>query len=103
MNSFNARSTLRVGGREYQIYRIDALERQGTSTEHLPFALRILLENLLRMEDGRSVTANDVVALAGWSRHARADREIPSPPAGFSCRISPEFPRSWTWQLCGMP
>ncbi len=81
MNSFNARSTLRVGGREYQIYRIDALDRQGTSTQHLPFSLRILLENLLRMEDGRNVTAKDILALAGWKGHARAEQEIAFTPS----------------------
>ena len=55
MNSFGARSTLRVGSREYEIYRIDALDKKGTRTAHLPFSLRILLENLLRTEDGRNV------------------------------------------------
>lgn len=52
MNSFNSRSSLRVGSKEYEIFRIDALDKQGISTRHLPFSLRILLENLLRTEDG---------------------------------------------------
>jgi aconitate hydratase len=52
MNSFGSRSTLRVAGHDYEIYRIDALDKQGISTKHLPFSLRILLENLLRTEDG---------------------------------------------------
>ena len=81
MNSFNACSTLRVGGREYQIYRIDALDKQGTSTQHLPYSLRILLENLLRMEDGRNVTAEDIVALTGWNSQSRPDREIAFTPS----------------------
>ena len=51
LNSFNSRSTLKVGGKEYEIYRLDALDQQGISTKHLPFSLRILLENLLRHED----------------------------------------------------
>jgi aconitate hydratase len=81
MNSFSACSTLRVGGREYQIYRIDALDKQGTSTQHLPFCLRILLENLLRMEDGRNVTAKDITALASWNSESRVEREIAFTPS----------------------
>ena len=56
LNSFNSRSTLKVGNKEYEIYRLDALDKQGISTKHLPYSLRILLENLLRTEDGRNVT-----------------------------------------------
>ena len=59
VNSFGSRSTLKVGSKEYEIYRLDALDQQGISTKHLPFSLRILLENLLRTEDGRNVTKGD--------------------------------------------
>ena len=52
MDSFASRSTLRVGNHDYEIYRLDALDKKGISTQHLPFSLRILLENLLRTEDG---------------------------------------------------
>ena len=55
VNSFGSKSTLKVGSKEYEIYRLDALDKQGISTKHLPFSLRILLENLLRTEDGRNV------------------------------------------------
>ena len=61
MNSFSSRSTLKVGNKEYEIHRLDALDKQGISTRHLPYSLRILLENLLRHEDGKSVTADDIV------------------------------------------
>ena len=57
MNTFGSRSTLRVGDKEYEIYRIDALDKQGISTAKLPYSMRILLENLLRREDGKAVTA----------------------------------------------
>ena len=60
MNSFGTRSTLKLGPREFEIYRLDALEKQGLANRHLPFSLRILLENLLRTENGRSVTADDI-------------------------------------------
>ena len=59
MNSFGTRSILRAGKREFEIYRLDALEKQGCASGHLPFSLRILLENLLRYEDGKAVKADD--------------------------------------------
>jgi len=81
MNSFGSRSTLRVGTHDYEIYRIDALDRQGVSTRHLPFSLRILLENLLRTEDGRNVTKNDIRALAAWNSQSKPDKEIAFTPS----------------------
>ncbi|MDP9349213.1 MAG: aconitase family protein, partial [Gemmatimonadota bacterium] len=81
MNSFDARSTLRVGDREYQIYRLDALERAGHDVARLPYSLRILLENLLRTEDGVTVTRGDIEALAGWDPASQPDREISFSPA----------------------
>src|SRR5438552_10174270 len=81
VNSFNSRSTLKIGSKEYQIYRIDALDKQGISTTHLPFSLRILLENLLRTEDGRSVTKEDILALAAWNSKSKPDKEIAFTPS----------------------
>ncbi|GAB4423620.1 MAG: aconitate hydratase AcnA [Chloroflexi bacterium OHK40] len=80
-NSFGARSTLTVGGREYEIFRLDALASQGINLARLPFSLRILLENLLRNENGRTVTADDVLALANWQPGAEPDREVAFTPA----------------------
>src|SRR5690242_9733782 len=81
MNSFGSRSVLRVGSKEYEIYRLNALDEKGTSTRHLPYSLRILLENLLRTEDGRNVTADDIKALAGWNSKSKADKEIAFTPS----------------------
>jgi aconitate hydratase len=81
MNSFGSRSTLRVAGHDYEIYRIDALDQQGISTKHLPFSLRILLENLLRTEDGVSVTKEDIRALAAWNSQSKPDKEIAFTPS----------------------
>ena len=81
MDSFHSRSKLEVGGREYEIYRLDALDKQGTSTRHLPFSLRILLENLLRTEDGRNVKAEDIRALAAWNRASKPEKEIAFTPS----------------------
>jgi aconitate hydratase len=81
MNSFGSRSTLRVAGHDYEIYRIDALDKQGISTKHLPFSLRILLENLLRTEDGGSVTKEDIRALAAWNSKSKPDKEIAFTPS----------------------
>jgi len=81
MNTFDSRSSLRVGAKEYEIYRLDALDKKGISTKHLPFSLRILLENLLRTEDGRNVTKQDIQALAGWSGKSKPDKEIAFTPS----------------------
>src|SRR5215813_12367402 len=81
MDSFKSRSTLQVGAKEYEIYRIDALDKQGISTKHLPFSLRILLENLLRTEDGRNVTAKEIRALAAWNSQSKPENEIAFTPS----------------------
>ncbi len=81
MNSFGARSTLNVGNRSYEIFRLDALEKEGLNISRLPWSLRILLENLLRLEDGQSVTADDIRHLAGWKPDAVPEREIAFTPA----------------------
>ena len=81
MNSFGARATLRVGNRQYQISRLDALDKQGISTQPLPYSLRILLENLLRTENGKSVTKDDISFLAQWQSAAPPSREISFTPA----------------------
>ncbi|MGB8594535.1 MAG: aconitate hydratase AcnA, partial [Candidatus Sulfotelmatobacter sp.] len=81
LNSFKARSPLQVGNKEYDIYRLDALDQQGVSTKHLPYSLRILLENLLRTEDGRNVKKEDVRALAAWNRNSKPDKEIAFTPS----------------------
>ena len=81
VNSFKSRSTLRVGNKEYQIYRLDALDKQGISTKRLPYSLRILLENLLRTEDGRNVTQDEIRALAGWNSRSKPEKEIAFTPS----------------------
>src|ERR1043165_6869675 len=81
MNSFQARATLTVGDHDYEIYRLDALDKLGISTRHLPYSLRILLENLLRTEDGRNVKADDISALAAWNRNSKPDKEIAFTPS----------------------
>jgi aconitate hydratase len=81
LNSFNSRSILKVGNKDYEIYRLDALDKQGTSTRHLPYSLRILLENLLRTEDGRNVKKEDIRALAAWNKNSKPDKEIAFTPS----------------------
>src|SRR5215471_21614446 len=81
MNSFNSRSALKVLGTEYSIYRLDALDKQGISTRHLPYSLRILLENLLRTEDGKNVKKEEVHALAAWNSKSKPDKEIAFTPS----------------------
>ncbi|HVR47386.1 MAG TPA: aconitate hydratase AcnA [Candidatus Binatia bacterium] len=81
-NSFGALETLHAGERSYSYFRLEALERRGfPSLTRLPFSLKILLENLLRFEDGQAVRAEDVEALARWTKHGTAEREISFTPA----------------------
>jgi aconitate hydratase len=79
-NSFNARSTLTVGDHAYEIFRIDALQARF-DVARLPFSLKVLLENLLRNEDGESVRARDIEALATWDAKAQPSVEIAFKPA----------------------
>jgi aconitate hydratase len=111
VNSFDSRSTLKVGNKEYEIYRLDALDRQGVSTKHLPYSLRILLENLLRTEDGRNVTKDEVRALAAWNKNAKPDKEIAFTPSrvllqdftGVPCVVDLAAMRDAMKQLGGDP
>ncbi len=81
-NSFGALDTLRAGERAYTYFRLEALERAGLpSLARLPFSLKILLENLLRFEDGQVVRGEDVEALARCTKHGAAEREIAFTPA----------------------
>ncbi len=79
-NSFGARATLSVGGRDYEIYRLDALQSKY-DVARLPFSLKILLENLLRNEDGETIRAQDVEALATWNAKDEPSKEIAFTPA----------------------
>src|SRR3990170_3215035 len=82
LDSFGSRATLDVGGRSFGMFRLDALERGGVGhASRLPHSLRILLENLLRNEDRRSVTRDDIVALASWDPAQRVEREVAFRPA----------------------
>src|SRR5216110_772074 len=81
MNSFGSRATLKAAGSSYEIFRLDALERRGLSIGRLPYSLKILLENLLRREDGRVVRAQDIEKLARWEPLKLPDEEIAFMPA----------------------
>jgi aconitate hydratase len=81
MNSFASRATLKSGNKSYKIYRLPALDARGFNLSRLPFSLKILLENLLRREDGVNVTAGDIEFLAKWDAKAEPSREIAYMPA----------------------
>ncbi len=76
-NSFDAHGTLEVGEKSYEMYRIGAVE----GSADLPYSLKVLLENLLRSEDGANITAEHIRALAGWDADAQPDTEIQFTPA----------------------
>jgi aconitate hydratase len=81
-NSFGTRDTLQVDGKSYEIFRLGALEKKGVGhISKLPFSLLVLLENLLRQEDGRFVHREDIEALAGWNPQAATQKEISFMPA----------------------
>ena len=89
-DTFGARSTLAVGGNDYEIYRLGSSQRRPRR-DRLPYSLKILLENLLRHEDGRDVTREDILALANWDPKAVPSTEIsftpkPRHPAGLHGR-----------------
>ena len=77
VDSFGAKSTLTVGSTDYEIFRIDTV----AGFEKLPFSLKVLLENLLRTEDGANVTADQIRALGSWNPDAEPDTEIQFTPA----------------------
>jgi len=78
-DTFGARSTLTVGGNDYEIFRLDAVSDGHVAK--LPYSLKILLENLLRHEDGRDVTRDDILALANWDPKAEPSTEISFTPS----------------------
>ncbi|HEY2334873.1 MAG TPA: aconitate hydratase [Solirubrobacterales bacterium] len=79
-DSFGARSTLEAGGRSYEVFRLDALPG-SFDVAHLPYSIKILLENVLRLEDGVAVSAAAIEAIAGWDAAAEPSVEIPFQPA----------------------
>jgi aconitate hydratase len=81
MNSFDSRTMLTSGNRTFTIYSLPALAARGFNLSRLPFSLKILLENLLRREDGVNVTASDIEFLANWDAKAEPSREIAYMPA----------------------
>ena len=78
-DSFGARSSLEVGGENYEIYKLDAI-KEG-HVDRLPYSLKVLLENLLRHEDGQDVTRDDILALANWDAKAAPSTEISFTPS----------------------
>ncbi len=76
-NSFGSRATLEAGGATHEIYRLDAVP----GSETLPYSLKVLLENLLRNEDGKNITKEHITALANWDKDAQPDTEIQFTPA----------------------
>ena len=77
VNSFGAKTPLQVGENSYQIFRLDAVD----GSDSLPYSLKILLENLLRNEDGANITADDIRTLGGWDPKAEPSEEIQFTPA----------------------
>src|SRR5436190_4268575 len=80
MDTFGARSTLEAGGQTYEIFRLDALQ-QKYDVARLPYSLKVLLENLLRQEDGEAVTPDAIESVARWVARDEPSKEIAYTPA----------------------
>ncbi|HEX8419793.1 MAG TPA: aconitase family protein, partial [Sphingomonas sp.] len=80
-DSLDTRSTLEAGGKSYDYYSLDKAAAQLGDISRLPFSMKVLLENLLRFEDGVTVTRDDVQAIVDWQKDRRSDREIQYRPA----------------------
>ena|SRR5688572_4870997 len=80
-NSLGSKGVLRVGSKDYTIFRLSAVYQKYPQAQRLPFSLKILLENLLRTEDGVNVTAKDIAALAQWDPKATPAKEIAFTPS----------------------
>src|SRR5580692_5493226 len=93
-NSFKAAATLNVGGKTFHYFQLSAL---GGDLARLPFSLRVLLENLLRCEDGKTVTADDIRFLAKWDAKAEPSREIAYMPARVLMQDFPGGPAIVDW------
>src|SRR4051794_40259278 len=81
MDSFGAKGSLDVGGTSYEIFRLGKVAGDGLDVESLPYSLKVLLENLLRTEDGADITEDHIKAIAGWDASAAPDQEIQFTPA----------------------
>nr|MCW2727408.1 acnA [Aeromicrobium sp.] len=81
VDSFNSKDSLTVGDASYDYYRLGAVTGEGLDVSSLPFSLKVLLESLLRTEDGADITKTDIEALAGWDAEAEPSKEIQFTPA----------------------
>ncbi|PKQ32593.1 MAG: aconitate hydratase AcnA [Actinobacteria bacterium HGW-Actinobacteria-2] len=107
IDSYRASDNLEVGGQSYQIFRIDAVEGSAS----LPFSLKVLLENLLRTEDGANITAEDIAALGAWDPSSEPNKEIQFTPArvimqdftGVACVVDLATMRQAVADLGGNP
>ncbi len=81
VNSLGSRSLMQVGDQDYTLFRLDAVYKTHPDAQRLPYSLKILLENLLRTEDGLAVRTDDILALAGWNPQAKPTKEIAFMPA----------------------
>src|SRR5258706_11789658 len=82
LDSFKSRKTLKVGGKTYVYYSLPAAEKNGLKgISRLPYSMKVLLENLLRNEDGRTVKKDDIVAVSKWLKKRALEHEIAFRPA----------------------
>ncbi len=100
INSFNALQTLRVGTKSYQIFNLPQAAQTLGNIDRLPKSLKILLENLLRFEDQKSVKVEHIQALVDWQKHRSSDQEIQYRPARVLMQDFTGVPQWLTLLLC---
>jgi aconitate hydratase len=111
MNSFSTKKTANLAGNDRTIYSLKALEEQGYNLDRLPYSLKVLLENLLRHEDGKKVDKGDIEALLNWDSQAKPTREIAYTPSrvllqdftGVACVVDLAVMRDAMAELGGDP
>src|SRR5258705_14009665 len=112
LDSFKCRKTLKIGSKSYVYFSLTAAEKNGLKgVSRLPHSMRVLLENLLRHEDGQTVTKDDIKAVADWSKTRTSDREIAFRPArvlmqdltGVPAVVEPAAMRGGIKKLGGNP
>jgi len=102
-NSFKALKTLKVGNKTYTYFSLKAAEKNGLDgISRLPYSMKVLLENLLRFEDGRTVTADDIRAVKTWLTRRKSTREIAYRPARVLMQDFTGVPAVVDWRQCGM-
>ena len=102
IDTLNTAETLSVNGKEFTYFSLPKAEAAIGQIDRLPFSMKVLLENLLRFEDGTTVTSEDVKAIATWLKDGKTPKKSPIALRAYSCKISRACLRWLIWRRCAM-